>query len=366
MNMNLNCGLIGLPMVGKTTIFNLLTGAGAETSKFLTGKTETNIGTARIPDGRVDYLSDLYHPRKTTHAQIQFSDVPGLVRGSSQGKGVGNQFLNAIRNVDMLAHVVRSFSNPEVPHVDDAINPLRDLETVNMELLFADMEIIEKRIERIKAGKKIKKENIIELEVLGKCLQALESEVSINRLDLTPEEKFALRNYSFLTEKPLLLVINTDEQQFKTKTYPGKKELESYASERGLPILEISGKIEMEVSQLPDEDRELFLSDLGVAQSGIDRLARAAYDYLGLISFFTVGDDEVKAWTILKGTEAKRAAGRIHSDIERGFIKAEVVKYHDLKQMGSMAKVKEKGMFRLEGKEYVVVDGDVINFRFNV
>lgn len=366
MKLTLNCGLIGLPMVGKTTIFNLLTGAGAQTSNFLTGKTETNVGAARVPDARVDYLSSLYHPRKTTYAQIQFSDVPGLVRGSSEGKGVGNQFLNAIRNVDMLVHVVRSFSNPDVPHVDDTINPLRDIETINMELLFADMEIIEKRIERIKSGKKIKKENVLELEVMEKCLQALEEEVSLGRLELSPEEKLILKNYSFLTEKPLMLVINTDEEQFKENYYPGKEEVENYASARKLPILEISGKIEMEISQLPDKDRELFLSDLGIAQSGIDRLARAAYDYLGLISFFTVGDDEVKAWTILKGTEARKAAGKIHSDIERGFIKAEVVKYDDLRQMGSMAKVKEKGMFRLEGKDYVVADGDIINFRFNI
>ncbi|OPZ75669.1 MAG: Ribosome-binding ATPase YchF [Firmicutes bacterium ADurb.Bin456] len=364
--LNLNCGLIGLPMVGKTTIFNLLTGSGAKTSNFLTGRTETNVGAARLPDERVDYLSGLYQPRKTTYAQIQFSDVPGLVRGSSQGKGVGNQFLNAIRNVDMLAHVVRSFINRDVPHVDDTINPLRDIETINMELLFADMGVIEKRIERLKSGKKVKKENLLELEVLEKCLSALENEVSIGRLDLLPEEKLVLKNYSFLTEKPLILVINTDEEQFNAKHYPGREELKAYAMERGIPVLEISGKIEMEICQLPAEDRELFLSDLGITQSGIDRLARAAYDYLGLISFFTVGDDEVKAWTILKGTEARKAAGKIHSDIERGFIKAEVVKYDDLKQMESMTRVKEKGMFRLEGKEYLVADGDVINFRFNV
>lgn len=366
MTMNLNCGLIGLPVVGKTTIFNLLTGSGAETSNFLTGKTETNVGVAKVPDRRVDFLNGLYRPRKTTYAQIQFSDVPGLVRGSSQGKGVGNQFLNAIRNVDMLAHVVRSFVNPDVPHVDDGIDPLRDIETINLELLFADMEIVEKRIERIKGGKKVKKENAVELEVMEKCLDALENEMPIGRLDLSDEEKLALKNYSFLTEKPLILVVNTDEQQFKSKSYPRREELEAYAAGRGLPVLEICGRIEMEISQLPDEDKEMFLADLGVAQSGIDRLARAAYDYLCLMSFFTVGEDEVKAWTILKGTEAKRAAGKIHSDIERGFIKAEVVKYRYLENLGNMAKVKEKGLFRLEGKEYIVEDGDVINFRFNV
>jgi hypothetical protein len=353
-------------MVGKTTIFNLLTGANAETSNFLSGKTETNIRAAIVADRRIDFLSGMYKPRKTIHAMIQFSDVPGLVQGSSQGQGVGNQFLNSIRNVDMLAHIVRAFDNEDVPHVSGEVNPLRDIETINMELLLADMEIIEKRIERIKTGKKVKKENEIELEVLQKCLSSLENEISIGQLDLTESEKMVLKNYSFLTEKPIILVINTDEQQLKLKSYPGKEQVEAYANEHRLPLIEICGKIEMEINQLPAEDRELFMADLGISESGIDRLARAAYDYLGLIPFFTVGADEVKAWTIQKETDAKQAAGKIHSDIERGFIRAEVVKYHDLESLGSMAKVKEKGLSRLEGKDYIVEDGDIINFRFNV
>ncbi|BAF59108.1 MAG: redox-regulated ATPase YchF [Pelotomaculum sp.] len=364
--MSLNCGLIGLPMVGKTTIFNLLTGSRAETSYFYTGKAETNTGVAKVPDRRVDYLSRMYRPRKTTYAQIQFSDVPGLVRGASQGVGIGNQFLSAVRNVDMLAHIVRSFVSKDVPHLDGGIDPMRDIETIDMELLFADMEIIEKRIERIKGGKKIKQENLLELEVLEKCLEALSSEVPVAGLDLTPEEKHVLRNFSFLTEKPMMLVVNIDEEQFKAKSYPGKDELEAYAAEKGLPVLEICGKIEMEIGQLSDEDKELFLADLGITQSGIDRLARASYDYLGLISFLTVGEDEVKAWTIQKGTTARQAAGKVHSDMERGFIRAEVVKFSDLESAGSMAKVREKGLFRLEGKDYIVEDGDIINFRFNV
>lgn len=353
-------------MVGKTTIFNLLTGAGAKTSNYLTGKTDTNVGTAVVPDRRVDFLSGLYRPKKTIYAQIRFSDLPGLVRGSSQGEGVGNQFLNAVRNVDLLVHVVRSFENPEVPHVDGSVDLVRDIETIGMELLFADMELVEKRIERIKGGKKIKKENALELELMEKCLDALENEITIRHLELSNEERLILKNYNFLTDKPLLLVVNTDEEQFRSKSYPGKIELEAYASSRGLQVLEICGNIEMEISRLPDEDKEMFLADLGVTQSGVDRLARAAYDYLKLISFFTVGGDEVKAWTIPAGTDAKRAAGKIHSDMERGFIKAEVVKYNDLEFYGSMAKVKEKGLFRLEGKEYIVKDGDIINFRFNV
>lgn len=353
-------------MVGKTTIFNLLTGAKAETSNFLTGKTETNSRGAVLADRRVDFLSGMYKPRKTTHAMIQFSDVPGLVQGSSQGQGVGNQFLESIRNVDMLAHIVRAFASEDVPHVSGEANPLRDIDTINMELLLADMEIIEKRIERIKSGKKVKKENADELEVLQKCLDSLENEISIGQLELDESEKMILRNYSFLTEKPILLVINTDERQFRTKYYPGKEQVETYAGERGIPYLEICGKIEMEISQLPAEDRELFMADLGLSESGIDRLAWAAYDYLGLISFLTVGADEVKAWTIRRNTGARQAAGKIHSDIERGFIRAEVVKFHDLESLGSMAKVKEKGLSRLEGKDYIVEDGDIINFRFNV
>ena len=366
MEVSLNCGLIGLPMVGKTTFFNLLTGAVAETSDFFTGKTETNVGVATVPDKRVDYLSRLYMSRKVIHAQMQFCDVPGLVRGSSQGKGAGNQFLNAIRNVDMLAHVVRAFNNNDVPHVDGEVDPLRDIETVNMEILFADMEVIEKRIERIKTGKKIKKENEKELELLEKCMKALENEMPIGRMDLSEEEKDILKNFSFFTEKPLILVVNTDEQQFRSRSYPGRDKLEAYAAARCLPVLEICGRIEMEISQLPADDREMFLADLGITQSGIDRLAQAAYDYLGLISFFTVGDDEVKAWTINRGTDAKSAAGKVHSDMERGFIRAEVVKFKALKDLGSMAKVREKGLFRLEGKGYIVEDGDIIVFRFNV
>lgn len=364
--MNLNCGLVGLPMVGKTTIFNLLTGASAETSNFLTGKAETNVGLAVVPDRRVDFLSRLYDPKKTTHAQIYFSDVPGLVRGSSQGHGVGNQFLNAIRGVDMLVQVVRTFENPGVPHVEDCIDPLRDIETVNLELLFADMEIIEKRIERIKNGKKVKKENAIELDLLKKCLSALENETPLNRLDLSVDDRHILKNYVFLTEKPMLIVINTDEDQFKKKSYPDKEKLSAFAAAKGFPLIEICGRIEMEIGALPPEDRALFMADLGLEQSSIDRLASTAYNYLELISFLTVGKDEVKAWTIEKGTAARKAAGKIHTDLERGFIKAEVVKYPDLERLGNMARVKETGLFRLEGKDYIVEDGDIINFRFNV
>ena len=358
--------LIGLPMVGKTTIFNLVTAAGVETSKFLSGKSETNVGIALVPDRRIDLLARLYQPRKTTYAQIQFSDVPGLVRGSSQGKGVGNKFLDAIRNVEILVHVVRVFDDPDVIHVDDHVDPLRDVETIGFELLLADLDLIEKRLERIRAGKKITKEAEAEMVVLQKCLEALENEVPIGRLDLKPEERELLRTYSFFTEKPLILVANTDEQQFRSGTYPGRDRLHQLARDKGLQFLEVCGLVEMEIQQLPEEDRQLFVEDLGLSESGVDRLARAAYETLGLISFFTVGEDEVKAWTITRDLVARQAAGKIHSDLERGFIRAEVVKYEDLEALGNMTRVKEKGLARLEGKDYPVQDGDIMNIRFNV
>ncbi|MBM7854032.1 GTP-binding protein YchF [Desulfohalotomaculum tongense] len=364
--MNLTTGLVGLPLVGKTTIFNLLTNSDLETSNFLTGKTETHVGVAKVPDKRIDFLAEMFKPRKTTYAQIQVSDVPGLMRGASQGQGVGNKFMDDIRNVDMLVHVVRAFNNPDVPHVEDSIDPMRDIETISTELLFADMELLEKRIERIQNGKKIKKEQLKEMEVLKKLLEALENERPLSAVELSEEEQEMLQHYSFFTEIPMMLVINIDEDQFQSKEYPGRAEIEAWAAERNVPVLEICGKIEMEISQLPDEDKKMFMEDLGISVSGIDRLAKAAYAHLGLIPFFTCGEDEVKAWTIRRGTNAKKAAGKIHSDIERGFIRAEVVKYEDLVQYGSMTKLKEEGKYYLEGKDYIVQDGDIINFRFNV
>lgn len=366
MSTNLTSGIIGLPMVGKTTIFNLLTNSDQEISNFFSGKTETITASAKVPDKRINFLADMYKPRKTTYAQIQFSEVPGLVKGASEGKGVGNQFLSAIRNVDLLVHVVRAFKNPDVPHVEDTINPLRDIETIAVEILLADMDLVEKRIQRIQSGKKITKENAFELEVLKKCLAALEEEVPISSLGLSEEEKLTLRNYAFLTEKPMMLVINIDEDQFREGIYPGKEEVEKYAADRGIALIEICGRMEMEINQLPEEDRALFMEDLGISEPGIDRLARAVYDYLGLISFLTAGEDEVRAWTIKRNTDAKKAAGKIHSDIERGFIRAEVIAFEDLVAAGNMVKAREKGLIRLEGKDYIVQDGDIINFRFNV
>ncbi|MGI6607109.1 MAG: redox-regulated ATPase YchF [Peptococcia bacterium] len=354
-------GLIGLPSTGKTTFFNLLTNAKAETGS---GKTEANMGTARVPDKRIDFLSDLYQPRKTIYAQIDFIDIAGLVSGQDGQKSGSGKFLNDVRVCDALVHVLKAFRDPLTD--EGSINPASDLETVETEILFADMELIEKRIERIRAGKKITKENQEELERLEKCYQVLEEGKSMRDVELSEEERTAMRNYAFLTEKPRLAVVNLDEDQYKTKEYPHRAKLVALCAEKNIPLLEICAQMELEIGELGEEDKALFMADLGLTETGIEVLARNVYAHLGLIAFFTVGEDEVRAWTISQGITAKEAAGKIHSDIERGFIRAEVVKYNDIFTLGSMAKVKDNGLFRLEGKTYIVEDGDIINFRFNV
>ncbi len=359
-------GLVGLPLVGKTTFFNLLTHAHAEISNFSSGKVASNIGSAKVPDRRIDFLSKLYKPKKITYALIDFTDVPGLVSGASAGKGVGNQFLEDIRKVDTLVHIIRAFENPDVQHVDGSIDPVRDIETVNLELLFADLGIIDNRIERIKSSKKVTKENLAELEVIKKCKEGLENGLLIHQIKLTEEERELLKTFSFLSEKPMILVINVDESSLKSDSYPQKEEIQKYAAERNVPVIEVCAKAEMEISELEEEDRLIFMEELGIKRSGIDTLANTTYNFQGLISFLTAGEDEVRAWTIRKGTDARKAAGKIHSDIERGFIRAEVLKFKDIEELGHMAKAKEKGLYRLEGKDYIVQDGDIINFRFNV
>lgn len=358
-------GLIGLPLTGKTTLFNLLTHTKAETGTFA-AKAEANIGTTRVPDKRIDFLSNLFKPKKTIYAQIEFVDIAGLTATQEGQKSGSAKFLNDVRPCDALVHVIRAFRNPEVAKVDENSNPAKDLEAIEMELLFADLELIDKRIERIKTGKKITKENAEELVILEKCYAALESGSFLSEVELSEEERISLRNYAFLTEKPRLAVVNLDEEQFKSGQYPAKEELQQLCLEKNIPLIEICAQLELEISELDEEDKRVFMEDLGTTETGIELLARNVYERLGLISFFTVGEDEVRAWTIDKGLSAKGAAGKIHSDIERGFIRAEVVKYQDILELGSLVKVKEKGLFRLEGKEYLVLDGDIINFRFNV
>jgi len=358
-------GIIGLNQTGKTTLFQLLTG------KQETQKNTANIGTGIVPDERVDFLSALYNPKKTTYAKIDLTDVAGFsVSGSDRGSGA-SKFLNDVRLCDALVHVLRAFESDTVVHDSGGVNPARDLEAVETEIIFADLEMIEKRIARIKSGKKVTKEHEIEIALLERCYKTLEDGGSIKDMDLTPPERLAIKGFSFLTEKPRLAVLNIDEEQQNKKSQnevfnATDIKLQDLCSKLNIPLLELCVQMELEIESLPIEDRQVFMDEIGITEPGIEVLARAMYKLLGLISFLTVGEDEVRAWTIEKGTIAHAAAGKIHTDIERGFIRAEVVKYKDIFELGNMVKVKEKGLFRLEGKQYIVEDGDIINFRFNV
>jgi len=358
-------GLIGLNQTGKTTLFNLLTGRedGGQVNAAKGAATE---GTGLVPDSRIDFLSELYKPKKTTYARIDLTDIAGF-SASGEGKHSGAaKFLNDVRTCDALIHVLRAFSSDTVIHDQGEIDPARDLEAVEMEMLFADLELVERRIERIKTGKKITKENAEELSLLARCFAWLEGGGAMREMELSGDERLSIRNYAFLTEKPRMAVLNMDEDQWQTKAWPNQQALSALCADLRIPLLELCAEMELEISRLPEEDKRMFMEDLGISQPGVGVLAQGVYGLLGLISFLTAGEDEVRAWTIEDGTIARAAAGKIHSDIERGFIRAEVVKYKDVYELGSMAKVKEKGLFRLEGKDYVVLDGDIINFRFNV
>ncbi|MCL1974896.1 MAG: redox-regulated ATPase YchF [Firmicutes bacterium] len=358
--MALSCGLIGLPLTGKTTIFNLLTGAQLATSAFSSGKTAANIGHALIPDQRVDYLSTMFKPKKTTYAQLEIIDIAGLSFGG------GSEFLTAAREADAFVHIVRGFINDEVLHIEGKTDVMRDIDLVAQELLLADLQLIETRIQRIQSGTKKKLEHPLEESVLQKCQDFLLEEQPLSALSLTEEEQEALKHITFLTTKPMLIAVNLDEDQFSANNWQQKQQVQKYCADHGHQLLPISARLEEEISRLPAEERGLFLDELGITESGLSRLSKALYRQLGLISFLTAGNDEVKAWTIRNNLPAKQAAGKIHSDIERGFIRAETVSFQHLQEAGSIAAAREKGYFRLEGKEYPVQDGDIINFRFNV
>ncbi|MCR4399315.1 MAG: redox-regulated ATPase YchF [Syntrophomonadaceae bacterium] len=349
-------GLIGLPLVGKTTLFELL--AESRTS----GAGRTHQAVVRIPDPRVDFLSELFHPRKTTYAQLEIVDIPGLVPGSDRGAAA---FLAAVRGADALVHVVRVFEDEQVPHVEGSVDPLRDIELINYELLLADLDLVEKRLERMQAGKK-KKGSGEEQVLLERLRSALEAEQPISTLSFSEQERAMMSAYQFLTTKPLVLVLNVGEEHLRSRSFPGQEGITEYARSHGMPLLVVSARLEAEIAELEGEERALFMQEAGIDEPGVVRLARTVYQCLGLISFFTVGEDEVKAWTIPAGTPARRAAGKIHSDIERGFIRAEVVNYQDMVTYRSMARIKEQGLFRLEGKDYVIQDGEIVHFRFNV
>jgi len=358
-------GLIGLNQTGKTTLFNLLTGKDDNASN-IGGKGTANIGTCIVPDHRIDFLSKLYDPKKTTYAKIEITDIAGFsVSDDNSGSGAA-KFLNDVRPCDAIVHVLRAFESDSVIHDLDVIDPARDLEAVETEMLFADLEMIEKRIGRIKSGKKVTKEHEVEIALLERCYDRLEKGGSILDMELSEQERLFTRQFAFLTEKPRLVVLNLDENQWESKKWFNQDTLKDLCSKLNIPLLELCIGMEAEISRLPDDDKLIFMDDMNISEPGVSVLSKAAYSLLGLISFMTVGDDEVRAWTIEEGTIAKHSAGKIHTDIERGFIRAEVVKYHDLYDLGTMPKVKEKGLFKLEGKDYIVKDGDIINFRFNV
>ena len=361
-------GIVGLPNVGKSTLFNAITKAGAESANYPFCTIEPNVGMVCVPDKRIEELGKMYETQKTTYATIEFVDIAGLVKGASKGEGLGNKFLSHIREVDSIAQVVRCFDDDNIVHVDGSVNPLRDIETINLELILADLETLEKRMDRVgKMTKSGDKKAIAEMELLRRLKTHLEDGKPVRTFEMTDEERETLKDAFFLTDKKVIYVANVNESQLPTiDTDPYVQKVRDYAKAEGAEVIALCAKLEEELSELDDEDKEMMMQDYGIEESGLDKLIKASYSLLGLISFLTSGKDECRAWTIKKGTKAPQAAGKIHTDFERGFIKAEVVSYDDLMKYGSYNATREKGLVRLEGKDYVVKDGDIILFRFNV
>ncbi|MBX6395087.1 MAG: redox-regulated ATPase YchF [Alicyclobacillaceae bacterium] len=366
--MPLQAGIVGLPNVGKSTLFNAITRAGAETANYPFCTIDPNVGVVEVPDPRLQQLASLVNPQKIVPAVFEFVDIAGLVKGASKGEGLGNQFLSHIREVDAIVHVVRCFEDPNITHVAGRVAPLEDIETIHLELALADLETVEKRMERTRKQRKSgDKRYDWELSVLEEVHRLLSEGEPVRKREWSDEERLFLRELHLLTAKPVLYAANVHEKDVaEAWDHPLVRQVREYAAAEGAEVIPVSAKVEAEIAELEGEDRQLFLAELGLEESGLDRMIRAAYRLLGLITYFTAGEKEVKAWTIRRGTKAPQAAGVIHSDFERGFIRAEVVSFDDLMRAGSMAAAREQGLLRLEGKDYVVQDGDVMHFRFHV
>ena len=366
--MSLKAGIVGLPNVGKSTLFNAITKKHILAANYPFATIDPNVGVVTVPDSRLTFLENLYLPKSTVPTSFEFTDIAGLVKGASKGEGLGNKFLSHIREVDAIVEVVRCFEDENIIHVSGKVNPISDIEIINVELILSDLEIVENRLGKIekKAQTTKDKETVAEYEVLKKCQEALMQNIPLRQINFNKDETLLLKNFNFITAKPIIYVANVNEEDAVVGKNKYTEEVSKYASKESASVIVMCAKLESELAELEESDKKVFLKELGIAHSGLDKLIFATYDLLGLQTFFTVGKDECRAWTFKKGTIAKKAAGLIHSDIERGFIKAEIMKYNDLEELKDEKKVQEAGKLYLEGKDYIMQDGDIVYFRFNV